>query len=300
MTDTTHDPLAAIEALADDWLREDEGDLAFSPDRTADLRAALTEARQAVDALVAERDAAAAKATRFAQLLAGAAKESNDALSKLAQRAEQAEAERDDMEVLANGYAGQAHALEQERDAAREALARVEALTDWHETKAEKARSYRPEVNGENLVMDKAAEVHDDAARRLRAALLQPATDEPRCDHPGIEHGQFSHTGVCPRCKECKFIGHGPLCVDCFTQPATGCACPPEHAVGFTVHQRPCPLAQPAAVPPAKCDTCDDTGRVPWMIEADPHLCQEPDAEGTIPCPDCSCTYAATGEEAGQ
>lgn len=65
---------------------------------------------------------------------------------------------------------------------AREALARVEALVDWHETKAEKARLYRPEVDGENRVMDKTAEVHDDAARRLRAALAQPATDEDAPD----------------------------------------------------------------------------------------------------------------------
>ena len=23
--------------------------------------------------------------------------------------------------------------------------------------------------------------------------------------------------GICPKCHEDKFIGHGPLCVDCFT-----------------------------------------------------------------------------------
>lgn len=55
-----------------------------------------------------------------------------------------------------------------------DAVKRAEALADWHETKADKARRFRPEVNGENPVMDKAADVHDDAARRLRAALADP------------------------------------------------------------------------------------------------------------------------------
>lgn len=35
------------------------------------------------------------------------------------------------------------------------------------------------------------------------------------------------------------------------------------------------------------CDTCADTGRVPWMVEADPNVYQESDADGTVPCPDC-------------
>lgn len=56
-----------------------------------------------------------------------------------------------------------------ERDEARAALARVEALADWHETKADKARRF-PGA-GNEAVMTKAAQVHDDAARRLRAAL---------------------------------------------------------------------------------------------------------------------------------
>lgn len=52
---TDHDPLAAIERLADDL-----GGHATDFHRGTEfrLRAALTEARQAVDALVAERDAA--------------------------------------------------------------------------------------------------------------------------------------------------------------------------------------------------------------------------------------------------
>ena len=54
----------------------------------------------------------------------------------------------------------------------RDALAaKVAALADWHETKAEKARRFRIEIDGRNPVMDKAAEVHTDAARRIRRAL---------------------------------------------------------------------------------------------------------------------------------
>lgn len=58
-------------------------------------------------------------------------------------------------------------------EAAEAKVAAVEALADWHETKADKARLFRPEINGENRVMDKAAQVHDDAAARLRAALRE-------------------------------------------------------------------------------------------------------------------------------
>lgn len=48
---------------------------------------------------------------------------------------------------------------------------KVAGLADWHETKAEKARRFRVNINGEAPVMDKAAQVHDEAARRIRAAL---------------------------------------------------------------------------------------------------------------------------------
>jgi hypothetical protein len=37
------------------------------------------------------------------------------------------------------------------------------------------------------------------------------------CDHPGMEHGTFAYIGRCPGCGKCKFIGHGPLCWDCYT-----------------------------------------------------------------------------------
>ena len=49
--------------------------------------------------------------------------------------------------------------------------AAVESLAEWHETKAMKARHYRSGMDGQNVVMDKAAEVHDDAARRIHRAL---------------------------------------------------------------------------------------------------------------------------------
>ena len=58
-----------------------------------------------------------------------------------------------------------------ERDRLAAAVERVRALAEWHETKAMKARRFRPEIDGENRVMDKTAEVHDDAARRVRRAL---------------------------------------------------------------------------------------------------------------------------------
>ena len=61
-----------------------------------------------------------------------------------------------------------------ERDRLAAAVERVRALAEWHETKAMKARRFRPEIDGENRVMDKTAEVHDDAARRVRRALDGP------------------------------------------------------------------------------------------------------------------------------
>ena len=49
--------------------------------------------------------------------------------------------------------------------------AAVRSLAEWHETKAMKARHYRSGMLGQSVVMDKAAEVHDDAADRLRRIL---------------------------------------------------------------------------------------------------------------------------------
>lgn len=51
---------------------------------------------------------------------------------------------------------------------AEAAIQRVRDLADWHKTKAYKARQF---PGGDADVMEKAAQVHDDAARRLLAAL---------------------------------------------------------------------------------------------------------------------------------
>lgn len=48
--------------------------------------------------------------------------------------------------------------------------------------------------------------------------VVQVFVPDVTCDHPGIEHAPFSYTGVCPGCGVCKFIGHGPLCWDCYTR----------------------------------------------------------------------------------
>lgn len=53
-------------------------------------------------------------------------------------------------------------------EAAGAAVERVRSLADWHEAKADKARRF---PGAEVAIMEKAARVHEDAARRLRAAL---------------------------------------------------------------------------------------------------------------------------------
>ena len=59
--------------------------------------------------------------------------------------------------------------------------------------------------------------MRSDARKKLAE---KPAT----CDHPGVEHGTWSYTGICPQCGICKFIGHGPLCGDCYDAGALGAA----------------------------------------------------------------------------
>lgn len=64
--------------------------------------------------------------------------------------------------------------------------------------------------------------LHSNAAVRIMH-LLAGGEGQPVCDHEGIEHGTLgAYVGVCPRCKICKFIGHGPLCGDCFTAGGEG------------------------------------------------------------------------------
>ena len=58
-------------------------------------------------------------------------------------------------------------AMEAERDAL---AALVRGIADWHETKADKARRF-PGPESRALVMEKAAQVHSDAAWRIRRAL---------------------------------------------------------------------------------------------------------------------------------
>lgn len=50
----------------------------------------------------------------------------------------------------------------------------------------------------------------------------------------------------------------------------------------------PVTFAAQSSPRPERCDTCHDSGRVPWMVEGDPNVYQERDEEGTISCPDCS------------
>ena len=68
-----------------------------------------------------------------------------------------------------------------ERDEARAEVARLRAgigtLSDWHEAKAEKADRYPGPGRDNRVAMSKAATVHRDASRRLRA-LLDPTEGE--------------------------------------------------------------------------------------------------------------------------
>jgi hypothetical protein len=55
---------------------------------------------------------------------------------------------------------------------------------------------------------------HDEQVAAVVAGVRAEAP--VTCDHPGIEHGAWSYTWPCPSCGVCKFIGHGPLCEDCY------------------------------------------------------------------------------------
>lgn len=97
----------------------------------------------------------------------------DDAIRTLRELAEKAAGEPipfDDFDLYAEVVDGALDAAA-ERDALAAKVERVRALVDWHETKADKARRFRIEIDGQNPVMDKAAEVHADAARRIRRAL---------------------------------------------------------------------------------------------------------------------------------
>lgn len=70
-----------------------------------------------------------------------------------------------------------AHDLLDEVDRLRSIEAGVETLAEWHETKAEKAASHPGPGRDNRVAMSKAATVHRDATRRLRA-LLNPTEGE--------------------------------------------------------------------------------------------------------------------------
>ena len=126
----------------------------------------LGRCEMATDAAMPMISGALDEGSALARLLADAL---NDAIRTLRELAEKAAGEIpfDDFDLYAEVVDGALDAAA-ERDAL---AAKVEALADWHETKADKARRFRIEIDGRNPVMDKAAEVHTDAARRLRAAL---------------------------------------------------------------------------------------------------------------------------------
>ena len=73
------------------------------------------------------------------------------------------------------------------------------------------------------------------------------------------------------------------------TEGVRGCPRHPESSMSGDN----CPVcrggeADPTAGERNRCDTCADTGRMPWMIEGDPNCYQEPDSDGMLPCIDCS------------
>ena len=69
------------------------------------------------------------------------------------------------------------YTLQAEVERLRAIEAGVEALADWHETKGEKAASHPGPGRDNRIAMSKAATVHRDATRRLRA-LLNPTEGE--------------------------------------------------------------------------------------------------------------------------
>ncbi len=58
---------------------------------------------------------------------------------------------------------------------------------------------------------------HAEMFRRLAERVDTPPTE---AEDRAFDPSQMNH-GTCPKCHEWKFIGHGPLCIDCFTNPPT-------------------------------------------------------------------------------
>lgn len=106
--------------------------------------------------------------------------------------AERQRALRERDEARAEMHARELHHFEAEQEAARlrDELAKARAevarlragigtLSDWYEAKAEKADRYPGPGRDNRVAMSKAATVHRDASRRLRA-LLDPTEGEDR------------------------------------------------------------------------------------------------------------------------
>jgi hypothetical protein len=62
---------------------------------------------------------------------------------------------------------------------------RLRDLADWHDTKADKARRFPGPLQRNEDVMKGKAEVHDEAARRLRELADRPPAEEESSDDRG-------------------------------------------------------------------------------------------------------------------
>lgn len=56
----------------------------------------------------------------------------------------------------------------------------------------------------------------------VQGAVVSVFVPDRVCDHPGIDHDSpGSYCWACPACGVCKFIGHGPLCWECYSASVT-------------------------------------------------------------------------------
>ncbi len=69
-------------------------------------------------------------------------------------------------------------------------------------------------------------------------------------------------------------------------ESANGDSLTPQEVIS---HLGDFPMGSPVVEQPdaPDCNTCDDTEKVPHMLENDPHGYELPDDEGMVPCPDC-------------
>lgn len=112
---------------------------------------------------------------------------------------------------------GQREALRAERDALAATVERVRAALHRLTVFADqRAKMWDPNPHDDEFNKGIRRALED-----LAAALDAPAPEQPaECDHPGLDHDErWSYCGPCPSCGVCKFIGHGPLCADCYAAP---------------------------------------------------------------------------------